>query len=303
VGSAGFFIALAGVDREKPGRYLLGIERDGATYHSARSARDQDRLRQEVLEALGWGIHRIWSTDWFRNPQQELKHAVEAIEEAKFYVGVAQEKPARAKLNTLADVARESEPARPVTPTIPAYEMVQPRGVYTGVQLHLVPAHNLADSVAQVVRVESPVHMQEVARRIAEAAFVARGSTRIRAAIDNACSSAVRTGTARRSGKFLWHPEMREVALSDRTGLPDAFKKVELVAPEEISEAIKRVTADSYGMESREVPSAVLRLLFEFRRTTEAAQRSVEKVVDKMIVKGELFHNSGQLVRNERVLE
>jgi very-short-patch-repair endonuclease len=57
-------------------------ECDGATYHSARSARDRDRLRQEVLEGLGWNIHRIWSTDWFKHPERELKRLVEAIEKA-----------------------------------------------------------------------------------------------------------------------------------------------------------------------------------------------------------------------------
>src|SRR5690606_20332667 len=73
VGSGGFFIDLAVVDPDVPGRYLLGIECDGATYHSARSARDRDRLRQEVLEGLGWRIYRIWSTDWFRHPKRELE--------------------------------------------------------------------------------------------------------------------------------------------------------------------------------------------------------------------------------------
>jgi len=60
IGTGGYFIDLAVVDNQKPGRYLLGIECDGAMYHSARSARDRDRLRQEVLENLGWQIHRIW---------------------------------------------------------------------------------------------------------------------------------------------------------------------------------------------------------------------------------------------------
>ena len=73
VGSAGFFIDLAVVDPRQPGRYLLGIECDGASYHSARSARDRDRLRQQVLEGLGWTIHRIWSTDWFKYPRRELE--------------------------------------------------------------------------------------------------------------------------------------------------------------------------------------------------------------------------------------
>src|ERR1051325_3930651 len=83
VGSKGFYLDLAIVDPDHPGRYLLGIECDGAAYHSARSARDRDRLRQQVLEGIGWRIHRIWSTDWFRSPERELKRVVEAVEKAK----------------------------------------------------------------------------------------------------------------------------------------------------------------------------------------------------------------------------
>jgi very-short-patch-repair endonuclease len=78
VGSAGFFLDLAVVDPVQPDRYLLGIECDGARYHSARSARDRDRPRQSVLEGLGWRIHRIWSTDWFQNPDEELRKVLQA---------------------------------------------------------------------------------------------------------------------------------------------------------------------------------------------------------------------------------
>ena len=60
--------------------YLLGIECDGATYHSSRAARDRDRIRQEILESFGWKIYRIWSTDWFENPQHEFQKLVEHIE-------------------------------------------------------------------------------------------------------------------------------------------------------------------------------------------------------------------------------
>lgn len=83
VGSGGYRVDLAIVDPAAPGRYLLGIECDGATYHRSRSARDRDRLRQQVLENLGWTIHRIWSTDWFMNPQLCLQGVVRAIEKAK----------------------------------------------------------------------------------------------------------------------------------------------------------------------------------------------------------------------------
>lgn len=83
VGVAGFFIDLAVKDPGKPGRYLMGIECDGATYHSAKSARDRDRLRQEVLERLGWRIRRIWSTDWFSNPKGELEPIIRELHELK----------------------------------------------------------------------------------------------------------------------------------------------------------------------------------------------------------------------------
>jgi len=83
VGVAGFFIDVAVLDPGNPGRYLMGIECDGATYHSAKTARDRDRLRQTILERLGWKIRRIWSTDWFKNPHAELKPIIRELNELK----------------------------------------------------------------------------------------------------------------------------------------------------------------------------------------------------------------------------
>lgn len=82
VGIAGFFIDLAVVDPRNPGRYLLGIECDGAAYHSSRSARDRDRLRQAILENHGWCIHRLWSLDWYHRPQEQILKIQKAIKDA-----------------------------------------------------------------------------------------------------------------------------------------------------------------------------------------------------------------------------
>ncbi|HEY1718934.1 MAG TPA: hypothetical protein VGH42_11675 [Verrucomicrobiae bacterium] len=60
--------------------FILGIECDGATYHSAKSARDRDRLREEILCKRGWNIHRIWSTDWFKNQSTETTRLKETLE-------------------------------------------------------------------------------------------------------------------------------------------------------------------------------------------------------------------------------
>lgn len=82
VGSQGFYLDLAVRDPSKPGRYVLAVECDGASYHSSMAARDRDRLRQSVLEGLGWRFHRIWSTEWFRNSGAEVVRLQEAIEAA-----------------------------------------------------------------------------------------------------------------------------------------------------------------------------------------------------------------------------
>lgn len=83
IGVAGFFIDLAVIDPGNPGRFLMGIECDGATYHSAKSVRDRDRLRQAILERLGWRIQRIWSTDWFKNPDAVLVPIIRDLHKSK----------------------------------------------------------------------------------------------------------------------------------------------------------------------------------------------------------------------------
>lgn len=82
VGCSGYRIDMAVKHPDLNGRYVLGIECDGATYHSARTARERDRLRQDVLEGMGWKIYRIWSTDWIKSPATERQRLVDAIERA-----------------------------------------------------------------------------------------------------------------------------------------------------------------------------------------------------------------------------
>ena len=81
-GVSGYRIDFACAHPDEPGRMVLAIEADGASYHSAPTARDRDRLRQQVLESKGWRFHRIWSTAWFRDREAELNTAEEAWKQA-----------------------------------------------------------------------------------------------------------------------------------------------------------------------------------------------------------------------------
>lgn len=79
IGVVGYRIDIGVKHPEWPHGFIMAVECDGATYHSSKSARDRDRLRQEVLEGLGWFFHRIWSTDWFSDPHKEAEILREAI--------------------------------------------------------------------------------------------------------------------------------------------------------------------------------------------------------------------------------
>jgi transcription elongation GreA/GreB family factor len=79
IGVAGYFIDIGVRHADWQYGFVLGVECDGASYHSAKSARDRDRLRQEVLQHLGWKLHRIWSTDWFNNSRREAERLRDVI--------------------------------------------------------------------------------------------------------------------------------------------------------------------------------------------------------------------------------
>ena len=79
VGCGAYRIDLAIIDPNDPDRYVMAIEHDGPVYAGARGARDRDRLRSQMLQALGWRLHRLWSLDWWTDPDREIQRAHAAI--------------------------------------------------------------------------------------------------------------------------------------------------------------------------------------------------------------------------------
>lgn len=179
VGMAGFFIDLGVIDRDNPNRFMCGVECDGATYHSSRSARDRDRLRQEILESRGWNIFRIWSTDWFHR---------RAIQEQKL-------------LNYLGGLSKGLQPAKTDMPVVDVPKF-QPPEVEAGVKKapvakyrefaedfstnklpHELPVTQMSLYVTRIVEVEGPIHQDEVGRRVAKCFGLERSGSRIQSAV------------------------------------------------------------------------------------------------------------------------
>lgn len=313
VGVGGYYIDLAIKDRERPGRYLLGIECDGASYHSARSARDRDRLRQSVLESLGWRIHRIWSTSWFRNKREELERLQRAIEAAKGGDGAGSSEEADGSAGTCREPGSEhgeqddcdkqarsghehghspdhTGPGDVVNYVLSSPEVPRKRGLSLGD----VPQTVLLGLIRDVVQVESPVHVEDVYRRVADAYGVARVGSRIRDALDMAVLLGVQKGVVVRKGDFLWWPGQQDVIPRDRSNLPRGFLNLERIAPEEIAAAIRWVVSRSFGIDREEIPGAACRLL-GFSRCSEGMRAQVERVLELEIQAGRLRVRSGQV--------
>ena len=295
VGSAGFFIDLAVVDPRRPGRYLLGIECDGATYHSARSARDRDRLRQQVLEGLGWTIHRIWSTDWFMHPRREIEKVDEAIRRAgsgKPGRTAGAKPPPSAPVQRVDDGAsparrdERGQPYRIATPNVQPGFLMNPNEVADEAVL---------ERIRQVVQVESPIHVEETALRIANAAGLQRAGTRIRARVRGLAHRGKTNGLFRMKGDFLWRMEQERVEFRRRDGeLPSRLRRPDMIAPEEIGAALQAAVHSSYGIDANGAITEASRL-FGFKRVGKEIQTRFQAVLRDLVTVGILQERSGQI--------
>ena len=117
VGTAGYRVDLGIRHADWPHGFIVGIECDGAAYHSSRSARDRDRLREEILTGLGWTLYRIWSTDWFTNPEAERNRVAQFLSNR---LTALKAMPARQRISSFNEILAQPAPtAMPPLRSVP----------------------------------------------------------------------------------------------------------------------------------------------------------------------------------------
>jgi hypothetical protein len=287
VGSAGFRIDLGVRHPDRPGRYILAVECDGATYHSALWARERDRLRQDVLEGLGWRFHRIWSTDWFHRRANEIDRLRDALEAARDAEGPALSGANRDGVLAPTDpgpVATDAG-AHPPPPELraPAY-VASTFTVSVGFEPHEAPPDLLFDLVCRIVEAEGPIHRDLIARRLGAAFGKARTGVRIRTVSDVTLDRAVAQGRLTLDGEFaMTAAQLSDPPLRDRSEAEAPANQAGLLPPVEIRAAAARVLAESGETPREELIVATARLLgfarvgAELRGSLDAALGSEER--------------------------
>lgn len=309
IGASGFRVDLAVSDPEKPGRFVLGIECDGAQFHSSRSARDRDRLRQQVLEAHGWIIHRVWSADWYLRPQQELKKIEAAIAAAKAVWHDRDEegfRPARAvpvsfegERDSDTDVvtAVMEDGAGFVHELERTYYVEASFPVNTRVEPHETPLAQMAACVVQIVNVEGPIHLDEIVARVRILWGLGRAGSRIRAAVERAVAVAAQQGLIR--GVSFYSVPEKAVAVRDRSQVAsNTLRKPEMLPPDEIDEAMLRVVDENFGAGRDDLVQAVSRL-FGYAATSAQLRQVLLEGVQRLISCGALIEKGDLLVREK----
>ena len=251
VGSAGFKIDLGVRDPEHPGRYILAVECDGATYHSALWARERDRLRQDVLEHLGWRFHRIWSTDWFYNRAAEIERLEVALEMAKTASENGIEVPGSNNFSlTSAPSATVDTIQIPdvVERQMPPYQ----RAILSASKFHEpheVHSDVLAELVERIVELEGPIHQEEVARRVADAFGKERAGARINKITVKALRKARQYSQVLRDGDEFWFTleQQKSPPVRNRSSEQGPILKARNISLIEIRSALEIARQDNAG--------------------------------------------------------
>jgi very-short-patch-repair endonuclease len=291
VGVSGYRIDIGVVDPRAPGRYLLGIECDGATYHSAATARDRDRLRHLILEGLGWELHRIWSTDWWRNQSEPMQKILSRLEHL-LTAGLSNEDTS-GEVSTESEYTTEPEDVETVayakmvqpdtTPEseqkLPAYLCAEIAGGHPDHFYAPASRITLAEQLAHAINTEGPIADAVLFRKVARAWGLARTGKRIEEQLRSLLpSKVVRTFEVEGDTIFYW-PESSPPAQWQECRIAgesdDSKRQLSEICSEELVNLASFILSEHGVTSVSELARTICRLQRIARTTADAETRIV----------------------------
>jgi hypothetical protein len=203
-----------------------------------------------------------------------LQQLVAVIEQERQRIQEVAEVPAEIKIN---GITRETVISEEIP--VPLYETASLPAAIGQQEFHTHPIGQLCDWVQQVVTVESPVHFDEVARRMVEAAGITRVGPRIREILRHAVRHADASKRIKIKGQFLWDLSMTPPVIRNRSHLPAVARKINYISQEEIVLALEKIVKDSIAIQREDAAPLVGRML-GFNRITEEVREEIGKAID-----------------------
>jgi hypothetical protein len=298
VGCTGFRLDMGIVDPRAPGRYLLGVECDGRTYHSGATARDRDRLRQLVLEGLGWTLHRIWSTDWWTDQDREIAK-LHSLLEAMVAEPLATQPVFIKSPEPVVEVPEEL--STNVAPAVPATAIYSVAAIAGGLaDAFTLPQSNkvIAAQMLQVVIDEGPIAEDELFRRMARSWNQGRTGTRILSRLRELAPTASRFLESENSS-FYWPPT---VDPNQWTGFrlcsesEDTKRHVDEVSVQELANVAAYLLDQGGSCNARDLAKSVCQAIGMARVTSEADSRA-SRGVEFLISRGRAIKDGDRIIK------
>jgi hypothetical protein len=304
VGYSGCPIDMGVIDPNNSGNYLLGIEFDGATYQSSNSARDRDRLREQVLKHLAWRIHRIWSPAWVARRDSEIRRLADDLKEAhKFqleaevpstdhapeehnYYASQEVDVQKVQFSGIEKIGVPYKVHALKAKFNPYMRVPSSRHgwVVRANEFHFQENRQLQSRLLEeLVNEEGPIHFDYAVRRLASVWGLKRRGPRIVQAVREALNLLLRDEKIVIKGHFLWPTDLQEVSVRVPVpSVPESKRIIEHIPPEEIENAIKLIAQYALGIsvESLIVETAKV---FGFNRAGEKSKKRIYEIYERLL--------------------
>lgn len=290
VGCSGYRIDMAVKHPTLSGVYILGIECDGAAYHSARTARERDRLRQDVLENMGWKIYRIWSTDWIKDPITEGAKLIEAVEDAIANYGTDEQffETANIEHSTALDFVSVEEKDISLQDIDNPYGFAENKSTdFSNLTRNRFGFLELTDCIMEIVNNEYPVHYEILCQRLAPLFGNEKATVKIRREADFGLSKL--SSKILRKGDFIFPKGYDRITVK----LPNQ-RKIQHISTEELSEAMYRILQSCVGTTKESLCSETTRV-YGFNRAGQNISSAMTNAIEELIKSKRVVEIEGKL--------
>jgi hypothetical protein len=256
IGSSDYKMDLAIVDPMDDQKYIMGIICDGYNYYSARTARDREITRYNVLKLLGWKLFRVWAMDWWNNPGKLLDSVIAAINSVKEgeWSDCCDEK--LPPLDNVVEIENSVEETSTVNEN--GYHDI----VYTEAELRYYYANSddvaagcyedeIRDNIQKLIDAESPISKHRLCKKIMQSFGIARMGDRLSGYMDYLLTKEGLKYTIVGGDVFYWK---RFFSLEEYKTFRKRFDREPLdIAPEEVSNAICKILLDQGSLPEEEL--------------------------------------------------
>ncbi len=308
IGCSGYRIDLAIVNPEKPTEYLLGILTDGENYKSAGTASDREIVRNDVLKMLGWNIYRLWSPDWWDNPQkvlQEIIAAVKSVQNSEYHNygdGKANTRAAQSRHEKFADIKIQGITQHVIKE---AYKLDN----YTVCNL---PATNISFSdeffnpgrktkiegqIRKVIQTEAPISQTLLSRRILNAWGISRLGTRLNDYL-NALYAHIELKYTKQNGSVFYWRDDQDPRIYNNFRLPpidENKRSADDLPQEEIAAAVVYILRNQISLPAEDMVKEAAHLL-GYSRMGGNVEQSMKTGIEYALGTRKVIQNDHRLV-------